>query len=184
MKKLTILIVLVLILLQVKGCNLFTSYESYGFEEDYPSCKDDQVGFYFHPKITSEVVNKIVFPGVYDRDIYKGPYKYYFSIGGDFEKITSVKSKFIINGKSEITVPVSLERLNANRTVNWTGNISFPDGYHNFPVEWDKVESLAMETEFEGEKNGNKIHHYVKTVYEKKYEKEVGNRFLWYIVSF
>jgi hypothetical protein len=186
MKKLGILIVLILILLQFSGCNLVTSFESYTFDEDYSSanCNDKKEPYYFHPSIRSELVNKIVIPGVIDRDIYKGPYTYNFTIDGDYEKLVSVESKFVVNGKREIPVPVSIENMNAQRTVHWTGIIYFTDGEHKLPLEWEEVESLVMKTKFVAEKNGVREEHSIENIYKKKHEQFFGNRFVMYIAYF
>lgn len=178
MQKTIISFLTLILIVLVNGCTFVTDYHHYEICSSVSgSRRDSSDGPWVSVTIVPTITTRTIVPLFYDKDIYKEPYSYHFTIHGDFVKIESVTTTFILNGEPQDLFPITPEWLNERRKKTTYGHVYFPAGKMDFPFAWDEIKHLEMDIKFIAiDENGNPIEYREKKILKKHYYKRTGNR--------
>lgn len=88
----------------------------------------------------------------------------------NFDKIESLEAYFVQNNKNKIKIPVITKYLNDNikESNDWGTKFYFPyEEKFILPITWDNTDTLFVEVNFVGVKNGTKTKYILKENYKK-----------------
>lgn len=182
MKKIVVLFIFLIIFFP--SCTLFSYYEHYRIEENWKNRKgnkDDGVWVYAPFSYTRSI--KTIIPFFYDEVSDREPFSCHFTIWGNFENLKSVNAKFILNGNTEIIIPLDIKRMNDQRKKSGNDRYYFPAGKIKLDFKWDEIETLVLKTEFLATRtDGLSKKYMVEQTFIKQFNKHYEMNF-WYILS-
>ena len=105
-----------------------------------------------------------------DKEIYKEPYHYYFTLTGNFEKIEKLNAFFIQNKKNIIEIPIAIDYLNQQKKLIKSSSNNYRFSYGKklgLPIIWDETDTLEVQVNFVGIVKGIKKKYKLHGEYEK-----------------
>jgi|GEM_PF-3699653 len=175
------ILTIVLLFMQAVGCSLSTRFIQYDISKSTDTAPNG-VSVYLHFSHTRH--NEIRFPGIYDIDTFRDPYRLYFTIQGPFEELLEIESSIIVDGNLVMPIPLDVSTLNTARKLYPRDRGPY---FHVGPFPMDAIsyetKTIRVITTFTAVENGVKRTFKIKNNYMMKVYDEIGNRWLSRILS-
>ncbi len=183
MKKLIIASILFLTLLHFSECTLLTKFEHYEIEEKWAQKEERSDDLWVYVSIYPTKKRHTVIPGIYDNDVYRDPYRGFFTIWGHFDSIEKVESYFVLNENNKMRLPIDVGAMNRNKKNGPDGTPYFPSGKIPINLKWNEIKTLKLITIFSVIIDGVTKTYEIENHYEPTSHEEIGNRFLFALSS-
>lgn len=167
------LIFLIQSIFLISSCTT-TYYESYKFLGD--SAKpifNKNKNVFAHVPIHNSINKRKKISVFKEKLVRKEPFYYFFSIWGDFDLLKDIDAYFTINKISRIFIPISEDDLNNNKKTSNAWNTKYYFPYNKkltLNILWDEVQTLEVEINFIGIKNGISKRYKLREIYKKEKE--------------
>ena len=169
-------ILLVFIALSISGCSLVTKFEVYKLnpeDKTHIALKEDDVEVDLY--LDASEKKRIVFPLIYQKTLYKEPYRIFVSVIGNIDGLEPLEIRYSVN-KRPYNI-LKQDQIDWKKSKRKDGLSRYITEVNYLNYSWKNIQEVKIEFEFYGTKDGIKTKYLAKKIFKPEFKKAIGLHF-------